>query len=541
MQKSLIYICLIFLVTRCAQITPLSGGKKDVAAPKVLLYNPDNASLNFNSKTIEIQFDEYITLKDIANQFIITPQVKEIPEIQTQGKKLKITFNETLLPNTTYKLAFGNAICDINESNVLQNFEYIFSTGSTIDSLKLQGKIFNSLDKKPESQILVGLYSKDAKDSVIYKEKPLYISKTNLDGAFNFNYLPNTPFKIAAIKDQNKNLLYDGSEEQLAFTKELVQPGDSYSITLNLFKEKPSKSFIKKSISPEYGKAYVIYNKPQKDIKTVKAKGLLQYKLNVLKDTLSLYYSKKFDTLEVYVNYENQKVDTIYIKTLTEAAFNKQLKNKTIKYDLKSNLGSVLPFFDLPSFELNAPIESNNIHTEQIELLEKLDSSTKSLPFILVKDTGLISSFKIQANFKQESNYVLTIKREAFTDNGSRMNDSVVYKFKTTIVDDYALLKMKLMFPKKENYLVRLLNEKEQLINERVVEFSLTSTSEKVIEYNHLIPGNYFIRVVEDTNKNGLFDEGNYFLNQQPEIIFINASPIKLLPGWEIENEWMVK
>jgi hypothetical protein len=529
------------LVTRCAQITPLSGGKKDVAAPKVLLYNPDNASLNFNSKTIEIQFDEYITLKDIANQFIITPQVKEIPEIQTQGKKLKITFNETLLPNTTYKLAFGNAICDINESNVLQNFEYIFSTGSTIDSLKLQGKIFNSLDKKPESQILVGLYSKDAKDSVIYKEKPLYISKTNLDGAFNFNYLPNTPFKIAAIKDQNKNLLYDGSEEQLAFTKELVQPGDSYSITLNLFKEKPSKSFIKKSISPEYGKAYVIYNKPQKDIKTVKAKGLLQYKLNVLKDTLSLYYSKKFDTLEVYVNYENQKVDTIYIKTLTEAAFNKQLKNKTIKYDLKSNLGSVLPFFDLPSFELNAPIESNNIHTEQIELLEKLDSSTKSLPFILVKDTGLISSFKIQANFKQESNYVLTIKRGAFTDNGSRMNDSVVYKFKTTIVDDYALLKMKLMFPKKENYLVRLLNEKEQLINERVVEFSLTSTSEKVIEYNHLIPGNYFIRVVEDTNKNGLFDEGNYFLNQQPEIIFINASPIKLLPGWEIENEWMVK
>lgn len=541
MQKSLIYICLIFLVTRCAQITPLSGGKKDVTAPKVLLYNPDNASLNFNSKTIEIQFDEYITLKDIANQFIITPQVKEIPEIQTQGKKLKITFNETLLPNTTYKLAFGNAICDLNESNVLQNFEYIFSTGSTIDSLKLQGKIFNSLDKKPESQILVGLYSKDAKDSVIYKEKPLYISKTNLDGVFNFNYLPNTPFKIVAIKDQNKNLLYDGSEEQIAFIKELVNPKDPLDITLNLFKEKPAKSFIKKSFSPEYGKAYIIYNKPQKDIKTVKAKGLLQYKLNVLKDTLSLYYSKKFDTLEVYVNYENQKVDTIYIKTLTEVAFNKQLKNKGIKYDLKSNLGSVLAFFDLPSFELNAPIESNNIHTEQIELLEKLDSSTKSLPFILVKDTGLISSFKIQANFKQESNYVLTIKRGAFTDNGSRMNDSVVYKFKTTIMDDYALLKVKLMFPKKENYLVRLLNEKEQLINERVVEFSLTSTSEKVIEYNHLIPGNYFIRVVEDANKNGLFDEGNYFLNQQPEIIFINSSPIKLLPGWEIENEWMVK
>lgn len=531
----------MFLATRCAQITPLSGGKKDTSPPKVLLYSPENISLNFNVKSIEIQFDEYITLKDIANQFIITPQVKEAPEIHTQGKKLKITFNESLLPNTTYKLAFGNAISDLNESNVLQNFEYIFSTGTTIDSLKLHGKIVNSLDKKPESQILVGLYSKDAIDSVVYKEKPLYISKTNLEGAFHFNYLPNMPFKIVAIKDQNKNLLYDGSEEQLAFTKELVRPGDSSSIILNLFKEKPSKSFIKRSFSPEYGKAYIIYNKPQTDIKTITAKGLLQYKLNVLKDTLSLYYSKKFDTLEVYVNYENQKADTIYIKTLTEVAFNKQLKNKAIKYDLKSNFGSALAFFDLPSFELNAPIESKNIHAERIELIEKLDSSTKALPFILVKDTGLISSFKIQADFKQESYYALTIKRGAFTDNASRMNDSVVYKFKTTIMDDYALLKMKFMFPKKENYLVRLLNDKEQLINERVVEFSLTSTSEKLIEYNNLLPGNYFIRVVEDVNKNGLFDEGNYFLNQQPEIIFINVSPIKLLPGWEIENEWMVK
>jgi uncharacterized protein (DUF2141 family) len=108
-------------------------------------------------------------------------------------------------------------------------------------------------------------------------------------------------------------------------------------------------------------------------------------------------------------------------------------------------------------------------------------------------------------------------------------------------VDDYAQLKMKLLFPKKENYIVRLLNDKEQLINERVVEFALTSTSEKLIEYSNLIPGIYFIRVVEDANKNGLFDMGDYFLNKQPETIFINTAPIKLLAGWEIENEWIVK
>lgn len=541
MQKLFIYISFIFIGTRCAQIAQLSGGKKDISPPKIISCSPNNASLNFNSKTIEIQFDEYITLKDVANQFIITPQLKEIPEFQTHGKKLKITIKENLQPNTTYKLSFGNAICDLNESNILQNFEYIFSTGSIIDSLALHGKILNYLDKKPESQILVGLYFKNSPDSIIYREKPLYVSKTSMDGNFNFNYLPDTYFRILAIKDQNKNFLYDGSDEQIAFTKELVHAGDSSNIVLNLFKEKPTKNFIKKYYSPEYGKAYIIYNKSQLDIKEVSAKGLIQYKLNILKDTLSLYYDNKFDTLEVFIKHKSNITDTAYIKTFTEISVNKQYDNGSIKYNLKTNLNSILDFFDLPTFELNVPIQSKNIGIQKIQLSEQSDSGFINLPVSLILDTGLVNSFKLKANFKQETNYILTINKGSLTDTRKRINDSVTYKFKTTSEDDYSVLKMKLIFPKKENYLVRLLNDKEQIIIERIVEFSLTSASEKIIEYKDLIPGNYFIRVVEDINKNGLFDEGNYFLNQQPEVIYINPTPIKLLAGWEIENEWILK
>lgn len=541
MQKLLIYICLILFGARCAQITPLTGGKKDETPPKAISYIPENASLNFNSKTIEIQFNEYITVKDIANQLIITPQTKEIPDVQAQGKKLKIEFNETLLPNTTYKLAFGSSISDLNESNTLQNFEYIFSTGQTIDSLKLSGVVLNGFDKKPASQVLIGLYNPETTDSVIYKEKPLYICKTNESGEFKFNYLPNNSFKIAGIKDQNKNLLYDGSEEQIAFTKDLVKPADSTQIYLSLFKETPSKSFIKKSFAAEYGKAFVIYNKPQFDITEVSAKGLIQYKQNLQKDTLTLYYVNKFDTLETFVKYGNKKIDTVYIKVLTQSQFEKQDKGKSIKYNLQPNFSSVLAFYDLPAFELNVPVDSKNISENKIILIEKTDSAAKHVPFKIIKGSDMITSFKIQATFKPETNYTLTVQKAAISDNNQRTNDSITYQFKTTIVDDYAQLKMKLLFPKKENYIVRLLNDKEQLINERVVEFALTSTSEKLIEYSNLIPGIYFIRVVEDVNKNGLFDMGDYFLNKQPETIFINTAPIKLLAGWEIENEWMVK
>jgi len=210
--------------------------------------------LNFNSRTIEITFNEFFALKDIANQFIITPQTKENPEIQILGKKMRITFNEELLQNTTYKLAFGNAIVDLHEGNILQNFEYIFSTGSSIDSLSLSGNVANAVDKKPSAQVLVALYPTTSNDSAVYKNKPLYITKTNELGEFKFSYLPNSNFKIVAIKDQNKNLQYDGSDEQIAFTKELVNPNNESSISLLLFKELPSKSFIKNRKVPNMEK-----------------------------------------------------------------------------------------------------------------------------------------------------------------------------------------------------------------------------------------------------------------------------------------------
>ena len=541
LQKLLIYICIVFLCAQCAQVTPLTGGKKDDTPPKVLTYKPENASLNFNTKVIEVQFNEYIVLKDVANQFIITPQTKEMPDIQASGKKLKITFNEELLPSTTYKMAFGNSVTDLNEANVLQNFEYIFSTGSTIDSLKLAGQILNATDKKPASQILIGLYKADANDSIIYKDKPLYISKTDGAGNFSFNYLPDSKFKIVGIKDQNKNLLYDGSEEQIAFTKELINARDSQRIELTLFKEIPNKSFIKKSFSPEYGKAYIIYNKPQTSIKEIIANGLVYHTLNSLKDTLTLYYKNKFDTLETYIRYDSQKTDTLYIKLVSSVGLDRVTKNKGVKYELKTNISSTLPYYSNPSFELSFPIDPKNINKDKIKLIEKTDTIIKNIPFNLSVRQELTTLIGVEAEFKPETSYTLTVEKAAFTDNAERKNDSITYKFKTTAIDDYAQLNMKLFFPKKENYIIMLLNEKEQLVNESFVEFSLNSTSEKIIVYKNLIPGNYFIKIVEDVNKNGLFDMGDYFLNKQPETIFVNATAIKLLAGWEIENEWIVK
>lgn len=539
MQKALIYICLVLLSTQCAQITPLTGGKKDTTPPKAIKFKPANTSLNFNSKIIEIEFDEYIALKDVAGQFIITPQTKVNPDIQAYGKKLKIIFSDPLLPNTTYKLAFGNAITDLNESNVLQNFEYIFSTGTSIDSLTLSGQVNYAFDKTPATKILVGLYDVSTKDSVIFKDKPLYLSKTNDAGIFTFNYLPNSSYKIVAIKDDNKNLLYDGSEEQIAFLNEFVNSKDTNTINLALSKETPAKSFIKKSFASEYGKAYVIFNRPQFDIVNVAADGLLNYSINNLKDSITLYYNQKYDTLVTYISYESKKTDTLNIKIISKNTFEKQ--KSTIKYNFETNLKTTLPYYQFPAFETNVSFKSTNLVDEKILLIEKIDSITKKVAIKIIRNNRWTNKFEVQYDFKPEASYTLTIEKGAITDKELRLNDSISYQFKLTSVDDYATLKLKLFFPRKENYLVMLLNSKFQTVDEQSLNFSLSSASDKILEYKNLPAGNYFIKVVEDANKNRLLDAGNYFLNKQPEKVFINTTPIKLLAGWEIENEWIIQ
>lgn len=531
---------MVLFGVRCAQITPLTGGKKDNAPPKVIKSSPENATVNFSSSLIEIQFDEFVTLKDLQNQFVITPQIRENPEIETSGKKLKIKFKESLLPNTTYKLNFGNAICDIHEITPIQNFEYVFSTGASIDSLKLSGTVKHAFDKSPAEKFLIGLYDDADTDSVIYKQKPLYITKTDQNGNYTFNYLPNKKFKLIAINDVNKNLLYDGETEEIAFTNSTIQAGDSVSTILYSFKELPYKDYISKQISLEYGKALVVYNKPKPSFKNIEGKGISSYQLNNRKDSLTIFYDQLFDSLKAYINYNDGKRDTLEIKIPTKAVFEKQLKNGFIKYIINSNIYSgQLAFFEDPTFDVNFPVTALNQLKEHTMVYER---GTDTL--ISKKDYELVSrsenSFYIKSKFKAETNYRIIFNKGALNNAYGRINDSIAFNFKLSAEEDYGQLTLKLLFPNKKNYVVQLLNEKQQAVKTSLVEQSIASSAEKTIHFKNLPPAKYFIKVIEDENKNGVFDTGNYLLHQQAETIFINLTPIKLLSGWEIDNEWKV-
>ena len=146
--RTFAYLLICTFIFSCAQIVAPGGGAKDILPPRVLKYSPDSAQLNFVAKTVEINFNEFIQLKDLNNQLIISPPMEKAPNITIKNKTLDIELdnNEKLKPSTTYCISFGNALQDLNEGNTLENFKYIFSTGSFIDSMKLTGKVQNGFN-----------------------------------------------------------------------------------------------------------------------------------------------------------------------------------------------------------------------------------------------------------------------------------------------------------------------------------------------------------------------------------------------------------
>jgi hypothetical protein len=140
---------LFLMVSGCAKVGAPAGGVKDSNPPVYLEAKPENRTVNFSGEEIEITFDEYIQLKDQNKEVLLSPPLKKKPVIRIRDNAIRVTLNNELLAQTTYTLNFGNAISDNNEGNILPDFEFVFSTGNSIDSLSVTGKAVNAEDKKP--------------------------------------------------------------------------------------------------------------------------------------------------------------------------------------------------------------------------------------------------------------------------------------------------------------------------------------------------------------------------------------------------------
>ena len=213
--------CIIVFSSGCAQIGASTGGPRDSLPPVLIRANPEPNTVNFHGNRLSFTFDEYIDVQETQKNVLFSPLQKQNPTINYNLRTVTVKFRDTLLPNTTYTVNFGNAIRDVHESNIYRNFSYSFSTGPVIDSLGFRGRVLMAETGRADSNIVVLLY-RNLSDTAVRTLRPDYITRLTGDGSFRFNHLAGGLYKAYALLDADGGKTYNSRSEAFGFADTTV-------------------------------------------------------------------------------------------------------------------------------------------------------------------------------------------------------------------------------------------------------------------------------------------------------------------------------
>lgn len=506
--KYIPFLLLIFFMS-CAKRGSITGGLKDTIAPTLKYSYPENYSVKFTGNKIKLTFDENVKLKNLNKQLIVSPPMKnELLVLPTTPTKiLTITINDTLAPNTTYSLNFGQSIADNNEGNPYNQFKYVFSTGDYIDSLALGGRVKDAHEKEVASFVSIMLYEANEKfnDSTIYKENPRYITNT-LDSlkTFRLENLKAGKYFLVAMKDNNNNNKFNPKSDLIGFNKQVVTIPNDTVFELELFKEilpfkvnKPSQASGNRLIV-----GYEGGSKNKNELPKLTLKNQDQIIPAIItkmekKDSVQVWFKPlKADSLSMHI--EKDK----YVKDYTFKI--KKQKNDTLS--IKAVQNGSLNFRDRFTLESSLPLV--NFDKTKMTLINK---DSVAVPFTTDYDEftqQLYVDFKIE----EAQKYNFKMLPGAVTDFLEKTNDTLSFKTTTRNFTDYGNIILSLKNVNRFPVIIELTNEKGDIVK------ASQYTEEKTqLEFNLLEPGIYGIRAIYDDNKNKEWDTGSYAEKRQAE------------------------
>lgn len=520
------------LIYSCAQVELPPGGVKDVFPPKFLYASPPMLSTNVSTKIKEIKllFDELIILDNQFNNITISPPIEGnflILPNTFSSKEVLIRFYENLKKNTTYSINFGESLRDNNEGNILSNFNYVFSTGNIIDSLKITGKISNYFDNIINLNTIVALYEINS-NSIDFKKKPSYFSKIDSTGRYKFQNLKSSKYQIIAFNDENFNHIFDEDKEQIGFLNEAFDLNQSKNIDLKL--SKVQKSYKFKKIKQEgFGKIlFEVIGNPN---------FLLVEPINPCIKEFKITHKKRSDSLYFWFN--------------PLSVFNHKSKNLRIRFMLKNkNQNDTLSMF----YSMN---NKSSFKLEKIsqELIPKKNFSvTFNHPIkkinpekiLIIKNNKQIIPCKIHlSNFDKKKFYLnfpidlgsfydFELKNEALYDMFNVPNNLIKFSLQTRKQSDFAKLRLNIINPPKKKFFLELVNTKGKVIERK--------NSNGCLEFffEHLNPGEYSFRILVDENENGFYDLADFKNKIYAEKTYLYSKHIFVPAFWEMQETWKV-
>ena len=342
-------------------------------------------------------------------------------------------FIDSLETETTYSINFGNSIKDNNEGNPLTFFSYTFSTGETIDSLYVRGNISDAFDKESDDYISIHLYRIDSvfNDSIIFNNRPTYISNSLDSTNYQFKNLKEGEYLIVALKDIDNNYFFDPFYDKIGFIDSLITlPRDSI-INFKLFKEETSLIWDKPHFINSEKIGFGYYGKL--DLKNIKIESSMPdsvqytYTKESEKDTLIFWLSKNsFDSL----NFNLIEKDTTKLVTIK---FDRARDTLIDSLSISPKTANVIHLKE--AFKLSSNIPLKNIEDSLITIR---DIDSLIVPFTTSINENL-DQIDIEFEVSPSDNYRVFILPEAIKDVRGVSNDTLQYNVVSQTLEDYGM------------------------------------------------------------------------------------------------------
>ncbi len=493
----------LLLLSSCAQVGTITGGEKDVTAPKIKKRSIPEGAVNFNSKEISLDFDEYFQLVQSQGNIAIVPPDALI-SCKVNKKRLTLSWSEQLKPTTTYRIYLNSAVKDVSEGNS-ELINLIFSTGPTIDSLVFNALVLDAFYGTPLENVLLGLY-----DS-LNQQIPRYFMQSNADGLATIKNIAKGTYFCKAMIDLNKDLTIQESEIQGgSFEGFMIEVNGNDTLRIGL--SKPTMKDKIKNI--KYIPPGLIGLHFPKDMKS----DSLYFNGN----RITPFFAAGTDSLLLSTGPITSEVswlvigsDSTRIRTVS-----KDRSLKLIPKLLPQNPSNAYPFHVI--FEVKDKI--TGIDLQKMRVLNLTDS-TKILPDSIVFSGNKLEFFM---NWARLSSVVIQGDEGAIT--GSSGATSSLFNTKVTVSQkrDYGSIVLN-SNTQTENAIIQLMKG-EVLVRE------ISVNKSKKYVFTDLIPGEYYVRILLDANMNGKWDPINWEAKRQAETILWYRSILKVRANWEVEG-----
>lgn len=599
--NKIISLALLVLLAACASIGNPDGGPYDEDPPVLLKSLPGIGATNVKEGRVVLDFNENIKLVNAFEKVIVSPPQAEMPEIKYSGKRVTVELKDSLRPNTTYSIDFNDAIADNNEGNPYENFAYVFSTGSEVDTFAVSGTVLNAEDLEPIKGIVVGLHS-NVNDSAFTGLPFDRVSRTDSRGRFTIKGIAPGSYRVYALADANNNNLFDQKSERLAFMSDLVTPyavaalrsdtvwrdsitidtvrSVSYTrfmpddILLRAFTEEMHMQYLVKTRREDHKNFTLYFASPNEEMPVMEGLGfdfadryIVETTAN--KDTLTYWLKDsafyRADTLDFRVTYKVpdslgvmvDKSDTIYLATKKRWETIRKKEQEKLKEEEKEFLKRAKrtagydennpPVYVPKNVPLKVAFNGSSSSDVDGRFYFSFDEPLSAVDTTAIRVSHLVDSVWVPVEYHMEPERGSAREYGLYAEwrpNERYLVEADSAAFKGLYGAESGKFKKEMHFRSLDDYAVLYLNIKG-VGNDAVVE--LLNTQGNVVKsartdnghcaFFFIKPATYYLRLFIDGNNNGKWDTGDFAKGVQPEQVFYYNRPMEMRALFEYTQD----